>query len=77
MAAMQAAASNKTMWQIDSVHSNVEFAVRHLMIATVRGRFSDVTGTVTVAGDDFSPGRHVNAAQRVRRRARAVHLTVI
>jgi polyisoprenoid-binding protein YceI len=43
-----------TTWQVDPAHTNVEFAVKHLMIATVRGRFSDVTGTVTVAGRDFS-----------------------
>jgi len=33
-------------WQLDPAHTNVEFAVKHLMIATVRGRFSDVTGTL-------------------------------
>jgi polyisoprenoid-binding protein YceI len=31
----------------------VEFAVKHLMIATVRGRFADVEGTVHAA-EDFS-----------------------
>jgi len=35
-----------TIWNIDPVHSNVEFAVRHLMISTVKGRFGDVKGTV-------------------------------
>src|SRR4029079_5813350 len=35
-----------TVWNIDPVHSNVEFAVRHLMISTVKGRFGDVKGTV-------------------------------
>ena len=33
---------------IDATHSNVEFAVKHMMISTVKGRFGDVTGTVTV-----------------------------
>ena len=33
-------------WQIDPAHSSVEFAVRHLMIATVRGRFGSLSGTV-------------------------------
>ena len=33
-------------WQIDSAHTSAEFAVRHLMIATVKGSFSDITGTV-------------------------------
>ncbi len=39
-------------WKIDPVHSQVGFAVRHLMIATVRGRFGGVQGTVrTEEGD--------------------------
>jgi len=38
--------SAKTIWNIDSTHTNVEFAVRHLMIASVKGRFGDVKGTV-------------------------------
>jgi polyisoprenoid-binding protein YceI len=33
---------------IDATHSNVEFAVKHLMISTVKGRFGDVTGTVSI-----------------------------
>ena len=33
-------------WKIDPAHSSVEFAVRHLMIATVRGRFGALSGTV-------------------------------
>ncbi len=40
-------------WQIDSAHSNVEFAVRHLMISTVRGRFGAVAGTVNI--DEKNP----------------------
>src|SRR5215208_4514418 len=39
-------------WQIDPAHSNVEFAVRHLMISTVKGRFGDVAGTIQVDGND-------------------------
>jgi polyisoprenoid-binding protein YceI len=46
------AVATKTTWAIDAGHSNVEFAVRHLMISTVRGRFSDVTGTVQLDADD-------------------------
>ena len=40
--------SASTAWNIDPVHTNVEFAVRHLMIATVKGRFSDVQGVVAL-----------------------------
>ena len=43
----------RTTWAIDPVHSSVEFAVRHLMITTVKGRFADVQGTVVL--DDATP----------------------
>jgi polyisoprenoid-binding protein YceI len=35
-------------WKIDPAHSHVEFAVRHLMISSVKGAFGDVQGTVWV-----------------------------
>ena len=31
--------SEKKAWSVDKVHSSVEFAVKHMMITTVRGRF--------------------------------------
>jgi polyisoprenoid-binding protein YceI len=34
-------------WQIDTTHTSAQFAVRHLMIATVKGTFSDIAGSVT------------------------------
>jgi len=39
-------ATGVTTWAIDPAHSLVEFAVKHLMISTVKGRFGDVKGTV-------------------------------
>lgn len=42
-----------TTWQVDPTHSHAEFAVRHLMISTVKGRFAEVTGTLI--GDDTDP----------------------
>jgi polyisoprenoid-binding protein YceI len=39
-----------TTWKVDPSHSHAEFAVRHLMISTVKGRFAEVTGTLT--GDE-------------------------
>jgi polyisoprenoid-binding protein YceI len=42
-----------TAWRIDPSHSHVEFAVRHLMISTVKGRFADVSGTLI--GDETNP----------------------
>lgn len=44
------AASQAGTWQIDATHSNVEFAVTHLMISRVKGRFSDISGTVVTDG---------------------------
>ena len=35
-----------TTWNVDPTHAEIGFAVRHLMISTVRGRFGSVTGTV-------------------------------
>jgi polyisoprenoid-binding protein YceI len=49
------ATPTRTTWKIDPAHSHVEFAVRHLMITTVRGRFGDVQGTVIT--DDTDPSR--------------------
>jgi polyisoprenoid-binding protein YceI len=45
------AATTATTWAIDAAHTSVEFSVRHLMIATVKGRFGSVSGTV-VSDDD-------------------------
>jgi polyisoprenoid-binding protein YceI len=41
-----------TNWHIDPAHSTAAFAVRHLMISTVRGRFRELTGTVALSKDD-------------------------
>ncbi|GAA4349289.1 YceI family protein [Angustibacter luteus] len=36
-------------WTIDSSHTEVGFVVRHMMVSKVKGRFSKVEGTITVA----------------------------
>lgn len=36
-------------WEIDPAHSSVNFAVKHMMISTVRGRFRDFRGGFTIA----------------------------
>src|SRR5690242_18143955 len=33
-------------WIIDPAHTHAEFAAKHMMIATVRGEFTDIQGTV-------------------------------
>ena len=44
-----------TQWNIDPAHSAVEFAVKHMMFTTVRGRFKRFRGTIRV--DEQSPDR--------------------
>jgi polyisoprenoid-binding protein YceI len=47
-------------WDIDSVHSDVSFSVRHLMVSKVRGRFAAFSGTI-VTGDEVT-GSSVTAS---------------
>src|SRR2546423_896219 len=42
------ATENAVTWTIDPTHTEVSFAVRHLMISTVKGRFADVKGTAII-----------------------------
>lgn len=42
-------------WKLDPAHTVVEFSARHMMITTVKGRFADVKGTITV--DARAPDR--------------------
>jgi len=38
-------------WTVDPTHSNVEFSVKHLGIATVKGAFREFEGTLVVGED--------------------------
>ncbi len=49
-----AATSATTTWSLDASHSSVEFAVKHMMITTVKGSFADVAGTLSIPGDDLA-----------------------
>jgi len=40
-------------WTIDPTHSIAEFAVKHLVITTVKGRFRDLEGTIEI--DEAQP----------------------
>ena len=46
LARTQNAAAARTTWDIDPAHSSAELAVRHMMIATVRGHLPVKSGTV-------------------------------
>jgi polyisoprenoid-binding protein YceI len=47
--------ADPVIWQIDPAHSTVEFAVKHMMFTTVRGRFTRFSGSIRV--DRQAPGR--------------------
>jgi polyisoprenoid-binding protein YceI len=40
-------------WDIDPVHSDVSFSVRHMMVSKVRGRFATFSGEI-VTGEDVT-----------------------
>jgi polyisoprenoid-binding protein YceI len=44
-----------TIWELDPAHTTVEFAVKHMMFTTVRGRFKSFTGTIRV--DEENPDK--------------------
>jgi polyisoprenoid-binding protein YceI len=39
-------------WSIDPAHSSVEFQVKHMGIATVKGQFTEFAGTLEVGADE-------------------------
>ena len=44
-----------SMWKIDPAHTSAQFAVRHLMVSTVRGTLGPVSGTLNF--DEADPTR--------------------
>jgi polyisoprenoid-binding protein YceI len=48
-----ATATAISTWNIDASHSAIEFAAKHLMITTVKGRLADARGTLTI--DEANP----------------------
>ncbi|HZI48502.1 MAG TPA: YceI family protein [Pyrinomonadaceae bacterium] len=49
-----------TTWNIDPVHTTVEFKVRHMMITSVKGHFTGVNGVLTLDEQDITKS-HVEA----------------
>ena len=43
-------------WNVDPTHSSIEFRIKHMMIATVRGSFREFEGTI-VAAEDVADSR--------------------
>src|SRR5687767_11231584 len=48
---------NTNKWTLDQSHSEIQFKVKHLMISTVTGSFTNFNGTVKTNGDDFTTAR--------------------
>ncbi len=51
------AQATATTWVIDPMHSEVQFKVKHLMVSTVTGLFSQFEGTLEMVGDDFEDAK--------------------
>lgn len=41
-------------WNIDPTHTQIHFSVRHMMISTVRGKFTKFTGEASIDSADVS-----------------------
>lgn len=54
MTALTDIAAATTTWSLDPAHSEVGFAVKHMMISTVRGRFGSVRGTIRLDESDLA-----------------------
>jgi polyisoprenoid-binding protein YceI len=50
---METLTATKTKWAIDPTHSEVQFKVKHLVIATVTGAFKKFSGSIEAEGDNF------------------------
>lgn len=53
---MSVSAPAQTIWKIDPSHSVIEFAVKHMMFATVKGRFAAFTGEIVTDPDNPTEG---------------------
>jgi len=41
-------------WNIDTVHSGINFSVRHMVVSKVRGRFGKFSGELAIDDDDLT-----------------------
>jgi polyisoprenoid-binding protein YceI len=44
-------------WTIDPAHSSAQFSVRHMMVSTVRGEFTKLSGTVDLDENDVTKSK--------------------
>ena len=60
---MEAQTAAATTWLIDPTHSEVQFKVKHLMVSTVTGLFSQYEGKLNMNGDDFEDAKITFSAE--------------
>ncbi len=46
-----------TTWNIDTTHSSIQFSIRHLVIAKVRGTFDKWQGTITTEANGLASAK--------------------
>lgn len=44
----------KAKWNVDTIHSEVGFSVRHMMISNVKGKFTDFDGNIELDPQDLT-----------------------
>ena len=58
MSALATAPTTTTStWNIDPVHSVVEFKLKHMMISNVKGQFTGIIGALTLEETDVTKSR--------------------
>jgi len=45
---------NTTQWNLDTVHSSINFSIRHMVVSKVRGRFAKFSGALNLAEGDLT-----------------------
>jgi polyisoprenoid-binding protein YceI len=46
--------TNNSSWNLDTVHSGINFSVRHMVVSKVRGRFARFSGSVALDEGDLT-----------------------
>ena len=54
LALAASAALGQATWKIDPAHSQAEFTIRHMAISNVRGRFTNISGTIVLDNKDLA-----------------------
>ncbi len=75
---METLTDSKTIWNLDTAHSSLEFSVKHMMISTVKGEFKNFVINLVSEGEDFSTAQISveieTASAHTNQEARETHL---